>query len=72
MCCAHIAQLMTHTANLSMAVTLAIMLLNPLGILQRVTKIQRVHHISNRKTENEKLNFKRFFAKKCFFYIFGY
>ena len=28
---------------------LAIMLLKPLGILQRVTKSQKVHHISNKK-----------------------
>ena len=72
LCCALIGQLMTHTANLHMALYLAIMLLKPLGILQRVTKSQRVHHISNKKTENKKLNFKRFFAKRCFFYICGY
>ena len=31
LCCAQIAQLMTHTGNLHMAVYLAIMLLKPLG-----------------------------------------
>ena len=35
LCCAHIAQLMTHRENLHMAVYLAIMLLKPPGILQR-------------------------------------
>ena len=57
---------MTHTANLHMAAYLSIMLLKPLGILQSVTKGQKVHHISNRKTGNKKLNFKRLFAKNDF------
>ena len=65
--CAHIAQLMTHTVKLHMDVYLAIMLLKSLGILQRVTKSQRVDHISNKI-----LNFKSFFAKKYFLYICGY
>ena len=51
LCCAHIAQLMTHTTHLHMAVYLAIMLLKLLGILQRVTKSQKVHHISNKKKQ---------------------
>ena len=45
------------------------MLLKPLGILQRVTKSQRVH-ISHKKNRNKKLNSKRFFAKKNAFSIF--
>ena len=57
---------MTHTANLRMAVYLAIMLLKPLCILQSVTNGQKVHDISNRKTENKKLNFKRLFDKNAF------
>ena len=62
---------MTHAANSHMAVYLAIMLLKPLGILQRVTKSQKFYHISNKKT-NKKSNSKRFLAKKCFFYICSY
>ena len=66
MCCAHIAQLMTHTENLHMAVYLAVMLLKPLGILQSVTKSQRVHHISNRKTEIKNSTLKGLLLKNIF------
>ena len=52
--------------------TLSLYTIKLLGILQRVTKSQMVRHISNRKTKNEKLNLKRFFPKKCFFYICDY
>ena len=48
LCCAHIAQLMTHTTNLHMVVYLAIMSLKPLDILQMVTKSQKLYHISNK------------------------
>ena len=47
--CTHIAQLMTHIAILHMAVNLVIMLLKPLGILQRVTSNKKMHYISNKK-----------------------
>ena len=50
-CCAHIDQLMTHAATLHMAFYLALMLLKTIGIFHRVTKSQKVHHISNRKIE---------------------
>ena len=54
LCCAHIAQLITDTAIFHMAVYLAVMLLKLLDILERVTKSQKVHHISNEKTEKKK------------------
>ena len=38
-------------------------------LLQRVTKSQKVHHLSNKKLEIKKLNF---FAKKWFSYNCGY
>ena len=57
---------MTHTANLHIAVYLAIMLLKPLDILQSVTKSQRVHHISNRKTEIKNSTSTGFLPKNIF------
>ena len=45
LCCVHIAQLMTHPAIYTLPFTLQLCY-KPLGILQRVTKSQKVH-ISN-------------------------
>ena len=45
LCCVHIAQLMTHPAIYTTPFTLQLCY-KPLGILQRVTKSQKVH-ISN-------------------------
>ena len=42
LCCAHIAQLMTHPAIYTLPFTLQLCY-KPLGILQRVTKSQKVH-----------------------------
>ena len=42
LCCVYIAQLMTHTAIYLIPFTLQLCY-KPLGILQRVTKSQRVH-----------------------------
>ena len=41
-CCAHIAQLMTHPAIYALPFTLQVCY-KPLGILQRITKSQKVH-----------------------------
>ena len=57
---------MTHTANLHMAVYLAIMLLKPLGILQRVIKSQKVYHISNKKIKIKNQTLKGFLPKNAF------
>ena len=45
LCCVHIAQLMTHPAIYTLPFTLQLCY-KPLGILQRVTKSEKVH-ISN-------------------------
>ena len=42
LCCVHIAQLMTHPAVYTLPLTLQLCY-KPLGILQRVTKSQKVH-----------------------------
>ena len=42
LCCVYIAQLMTHTAIHTLPFTLQLCC-KPLGILQRVTKSQKVH-----------------------------
>ena len=42
LCCVHIAQLMTHPAIYTILFTLQLCY-KPLGILQRVTKSQKVH-----------------------------
>ena len=42
LCCVHIAQLMTHPAVYTLPFTLKLCY-KPLGILQRVTKSQKVH-----------------------------
>ena len=42
LCCVHIAQLMTHPAVYTLPLTLKLGY-KPLGILQRVTKSQKVH-----------------------------
>ena len=42
LCCVHIAQLMTHPAIYTLPFTLQLCY-KPLGILQRVTKSQKVH-----------------------------
>ena len=42
LCCVHIAQLMTHPAVYTLPFTLQLCY-QPLGILQRVTKTQKVH-----------------------------
>ena len=42
LCCAHIAQLMTHPAIYTLPFTLQLCY-KPLGILQRVTKSHKVH-----------------------------
>ena len=48
LCCVYIAQLMTHTAIYTLPFTLQLCY-KPLGILQRVTKTQRVHISSHDK-----------------------
>ena len=42
LCCVHLAQLMTHPAAYTLPFTLQLCY-KPLGILQRVTKSQKVH-----------------------------
>ena len=42
LCCAHIAQLVTHLAVYTLLITLQLCY-KPLGILQRLTKSQKVH-----------------------------
>ena len=46
LCCVHIAQLMTHAAVYTLPFTLQLCY-KPLGILQRVTKSQKVHMSSH-------------------------
>ena len=46
LCCVHIAQLMTHPAIYTLPFTLQLCY-KPLGILQRVTKSQKVHTSSH-------------------------
>ena len=50
LCCAHIAQLMTHPAIYTLPFTLQLCY-KPLGILQRVTKNQKVHVSSHDKLQ---------------------
>ena len=54
LCCVHIAQLMTHPAIYTLPLTLQLCY-KPLGILQRVTKKQKVHissHYGLKKLHN--------------------
>ena len=51
LCCAHIAQLLTHPAIYALPFTLQLCY-KPLGILQRVTKSQKVHISSHDKLQN--------------------
>ena len=53
LCCAHIAQLITHSAIYKLPFTLQLCY-KPLGILQRVTKSQKVH--ISRHDELQKLH----------------
>ena len=46
LCCAHIAQLMAHSAIYTLPLTLQLCY-KPLGILQRVTKIHKAHISGN-------------------------
>ena len=48
LCCVHIAQLMTHTVTYTLPFTMQLCY-KPLGILQRVTKGQRVHISSHNR-----------------------
>ena len=61
LCCVYIVQLMTHTAVYTLPFTLQLCY-KPLGILQRVTKSQRVHISSH-----DRLYAK---AKDYFLYMF--
>ena len=54
LCCVHIAQLMTHLAIYTLPFTLQLCY-KPLGILQRVTKSQKVH-ISSHDVLQKKLH----------------
>ena len=54
LCCVHIAQLMTHPTIYTLPFTLQLCY-KPLGILQRVTKSQKVHissHDGLKKLQN--------------------
>ena len=51
LCCAHTAQLMTHPAVYTLPFTLQLCY-KPLGILQRVTKSQKVHISSHDGLQN--------------------
>ena len=51
LCCVHIAQLMTHPAIYTLPFTLQLCY-KPLGILQRVTKSQKVHISDHDGLEN--------------------
>ena len=51
LCCVHIAQLMTHPAVYTLPFTLQLCY-KPLGILQRVTKSQKVHISSHDGLQN--------------------
>ena len=50
LCCVHIAQLVTHLAIYTLLFTLQLCY-KPLGILQRVTKSQKVHISSHDKLQ---------------------
>ena len=50
LCCVHIAQLMTHPAIYTLPFTLQLCY-KPLGILQRVTKSQKVHTSSHHELQ---------------------
>ena len=57
LCCVHMAQLMTHPAIYTLPFTLQLCY-KPLGILQRVTKSQKVHissHDDLKKLQNIRL-----------------
>ena len=56
MCCAHIAQLMTHLAIYAIPLTLQLCY-KPLGILQRVTKSEKVIY-------QVMMNFKNFVSER--------
>ena len=57
LCCVHIAQLMTHPAVCTLPFTLQLCY-KPLGILQRVTKSQKVHISSDDVLQKlDKINF---------------
>ena len=61
LCCVHIAQSMTHPAIYTLPFTLKLCY-KPLGILQRVTKSQKVHtssHDGLQKLHNINLTFSR-------------
>ena len=51
LCCVHIAQLMTHSAVYTLSFTLQLCC-KPPGILQRVTKSQKVHISSHDGLQN--------------------
>ena len=61
LCCVYIVQLMTHTAVYTLPFTLQLCY-KPLGILQRVTKSQRVHISSHDRLYTK--------AKDYFLYMF--
>ena len=64
LCCAHIAQLMTYAAIYTLPFTLQLCY-KPLGILQRVTKSQKVHissHDELQKVHN--INFTWHFSER--------
>ena len=54
--CVHIAQLMTHPAIYTLPFTLQLCY-KPLGILQRVTKSQKVHISSHDELKKHNINF---------------
>ena len=57
LCCVHIAQLVTHPAVYTLPFTLQLCY-KPLGILQRVTKSQKVHISSHDELQKlRKINF---------------
>ena len=56
LCRSHIVQLMTHPAICTLPFTLQLCY-NPLGILQRVTKSQKVHISSHDKLQKLHNNF---------------
>ena len=55
-CCVHIAQLLTHPAVYTLPFTLQLCY-KPLGILQRVTKSQKVHISSDVLQKSHNINF---------------
>ena len=62
LCCVYIAQLMTHTAIYTLPFTLQLHY-KPFGILQRVTKSQRVHISSHDTLYTKTKNY--FFIYVC-------